>query len=148
MDFRVGLKVLFGGAEVPAAFDPAADPARITIHVPAGFPAGPAPVKVLNPGPEASNVLEFLVLQTFIRGDANLDGILNISDAIASCHALYLGGILSCADALDVNDDGVMELTDVIRLLEFLFQGGPPPEAPFPGKGADTTLDGLDCKRY
>ena len=60
----------------------------------------------------------------FVRGDANLDGLINISDAITILGALFLGtGPLGCEDSADTNDDGVLNVTDAIS-----------PGVPFPGR--------------
>ena len=38
----------------------------------------------------------------------------------------------SCLEATDINANGGVDLTDAVHLLNHLFLGGPPPEAPFP----------------
>ncbi len=82
---------------------------------------------------------------SFIRGDANADGVIDISDAIAMLGHFFVGDFsIQCIDRADVNDDGETNLTDVIDLLNFLFLGGEPPEAPFPQPGLDETLDNLE----
>ena len=40
---------------------------------------------------------------TFIRGDTNRDGMVNIADAIASLAFLFTGGTATCLDAVDAN---------------------------------------------
>ena len=46
----------------------------------------------------------------------------------------------------DINGDGAVALADAIGLLTFLFQGGPPPSAPYPVCGADPDPAGsLGC---
>jgi PKD repeat protein len=84
----------------------------------------------------------------FSRGDANNDGRMDISDAIAILTYLFSGGVvLDCLDAADADDTGRLELTDAVRILGFLFQSGAAPAQPFPGKGADPTADNLSCQR-
>ncbi len=80
----------------------------------------------------------------FLRGDANGDGRLTVSDARVILLHLF-GGPLSCEDAGDVDDDGKLAVTDAIRLLGYLFAGGVPPEPPFPEPGPDPTNDSLVC---
>ncbi len=85
----------------------------------------------------------------FIRGDANSDGVINITDALAALGYLFLGtnpvpGVF-CEDSADTNDDGDLNVTDVIRLLGYLFLGGQEPAAPFPSEGVDPTPDDLRC---
>ena len=84
----------------------------------------------------------------FVRGDANADGVIDLSDPIAILSRLFLGSIreFACADALDANADGDIDISDGILLLQHLFHGAPPPPAPFPGCGL--VLDGLGCYCY
>jgi len=82
----------------------------------------------------------------FIRSDGNLDGGVNISDAIAILDRLFGASPPStCPDASDANDDGTVNIADPIHLLAYLFSGGPSPPAPFPAAGQDPTADGLPC---
>lgn len=82
----------------------------------------------------------------FIRGDANDDGILNISDAVFTLSFLFIGDEQpECLTATDANDDGAANITDVILLLNFLFMGSDAPAAPFPEPGEDPTPD-LGCR--
>ena len=82
----------------------------------------------------------------FNRGDINVDGAINLSDAIYLLQGLFLGGPPpSCQDAADVNDDGAVNLSDPIYLLNALFLGGPQPPAPYQQCGADLTPDTLTC---
>jgi len=62
-----------------------------------------------------------------IRGDANGDGALDISDALQILFHLFAGIPVSSPDAVDVNADGEKNVTDVIYLLAYLFRGGPEP---------------------
>jgi hypothetical protein len=83
----------------------------------------------------------------FLRGDANGDLVLDISDAIAALLFLFAGGSgISCPDALDGNDDGQVDISDPIYALAFLFLGGPPPPPPFPACGPDPTEDNVGCE--
>jgi hypothetical protein len=88
----------------------------------------------------------------FIRGDANRDWVVNISDVMAINGFLFGGGDPPLSfDAADANDDGVVNMADVIYLLGFLFSGGPPPPPPFRSgdppayaPGGDPTYDLLE----
>ena len=91
---------------------------------------------------------------SFVRGDANMDGKVDIVDAIATIRFLYQGADLGqiqgrepkCNDATDANDDGRVNFADPIFLLQFLFLRGSPPPLPFPEMGKDpTTTDQLGC---
>ncbi|MGQ9591057.1 MAG: hypothetical protein ACUVYA_12265 [Planctomycetota bacterium] len=82
----------------------------------------------------------------FIRGDAEENGHLNISDAIAILAFLFLGGDeLSCPKAADADDSGALDITDAIALLGYLFLSGTEPPRPFPHPGLDPTDDALAC---
>jgi len=84
--------------------------------------------------------------QLFVRGDANFDGAVNISDAVAVLDYLFSGIPSGCADALDADDTGVLDLSDVVTILGHLFQGGPVLRPPFPERGRDPTEDPLGCR--
>lgn len=82
----------------------------------------------------------------FLRGDANADGVVNLSDGIFTLAYLFRGGEEPpCLDATDSDDNGKLDLTDVIFTLGFLFQGGAPPPEPFPEDGPDLVPDNLSC---
>jgi len=86
----------------------------------------------------------------FLRGDANGDGSVNLSDTIFLLNSLFLGWNLpSCEDAADTDDSGLLELTDCISAIGFFFLGGmePPPPGPY-RCGLDPTADLLDCNSY
>jgi hypothetical protein len=110
----------------------------------------------LEPAPGEIEVLHpFIVLRPsgpplpeFLRGDANDDGEVNLSDAIAIFNDLFLGvaARASCRKALDANDDGDANISDGIFVLNFLFIGGREIPAPYPGPGADPTPDALPCE--
>lgn len=83
----------------------------------------------------------------FRRGDANLDAVVDVSDAIFVLGFLFAAQTgIACEDAADVNDDGEIDVSDPIAELGFLFLGTPPALA-LPGDscGPDETEDELDC---
>ena len=86
---------------------------------------------------------------SFVRGDANGDGVRNISDAVFMLGCSFLGsGCSTCADAADVNDDGATNVTDPVFLLNFLFGSGPVPPVPTDECGVDPTVDDLECGAF
>jgi len=85
--------------------------------------------------------------EDFIRGDANSDGRLVLSDAVAILRYLFSGGSLICQDAADFDDNGRIQLADVIGLLGWLFGDGDPPPPPVGEPGPDPTPDNLSCFR-
>lgn len=85
----------------------------------------------------------------FERGDANVDGTLDLTDAIFSLGYLFSGGQqISCADAVDSNDDGRLDLSDPVFTLGYLFLGSREPPAPGGRCGYDPTGDDLFCLDY
>jgi len=81
----------------------------------------------------------------FIRGDANMDGAVDISDPIKILLYQFSGLSLSCLDAADANDDGRIDVSDAQYLTNHLFKAGPAPKPPYPEKGQDITKDSLSC---
>jgi hypothetical protein len=84
----------------------------------------------------------------FRRADSNVDGELNIADAVYTLSALFHGAQAFCDDASDVNDDGNVDIADPIAFLSHLFADGIAPAEPYPGCGTDPTLDDLGCEVY
>ena len=68
----------------------------------------------------------------FLRGDANADGRLDISDAVAMLQQLFAERPVSCMEAADADGSRTLNVTDPIYLLAFLFRAAPSPPAPFP----------------
>jgi hypothetical protein len=86
----------------------------------------------------------------FLRGDANEDGEVDLSDAVSVFGVLFRGeGYFACRDAADANDDGHLDISDGIYLLNFLFRGGE--DLPSPGRQTcdlDPTDDDVSCASY
>ena len=100
----------------------------------------------LSSFPVAVTLLPHGVPGTFVRGDANVDGRVNIMDAIAVIRYLFLDGpLLACLDAADADDDGSLKSVDVASLLHWLFVGSLPLPPPGPETAwFDPTEDGLE----
>jgi hypothetical protein len=135
-----GPEVISGEGNVRA--DPGfVDPRLLDFHLRPGSPclgsgAGGTDMGAYGVGVERS----------FLRGDADDSGVVNLADAIAVLSYLFGDAPpITCADALDANDNGVVSVADPIFLLGFLFRGGPPPAPPFPAAGRDPTADDLGC---
>lgn len=82
----------------------------------------------------------------FIRGDANRDGAVDVSDGTTVQN--WIAGLAAeppCLDAADANDDGTVDISDSVYLFDFLFSGGSAPPSPYPLAGSDPTTDPLDC---
>ena len=86
---------------------------------------------------------------SFRRGDANIDGAVDVSDVVFTLLALAGNpGSLPCGDAADSNDDAAVDISDAVATLMDLFSGVPIPD---PGAGScsvDPTEDELDCAEY
>ena len=81
----------------------------------------------------------------FVRGDANGDNIVDISDPLAILFHLFAGRSSDCLDAEDADDSSIIDLTDVVFLLDFLYLGGNAPPAPFPDPASDSDPLDLGC---
>ncbi|MEM7232611.1 MAG: hypothetical protein AAF517_10575, partial [Planctomycetota bacterium] len=61
----------------------------------------------------------------FLRGDANSDGVVDLSDGVRILSFLFLGSQApSCLAAADADDNDQVALTDSIVLFNYLFLGG------------------------
>ena len=82
----------------------------------------------------------------FLRGDANADDAINISDAMAILGCLFLNNVCGhCLDSSDIDDNGKVEVTDAIQLLTWKFLGGPSPAPPYPECAVDPVGDSIDA---
>ena len=95
------------------------------------------------------NLAVCLADQTFLRGDCNDDGNIDIADPVFLLNELFsMGDPANCDDACDMNDDGLKDIGDPVYGLSALFSDGPPPPAPNPSCGIDPTPDTLDCGSF
>jgi hypothetical protein len=96
-------------------------------------------------GPEANQLLA--ASPCFIRGDADSNGAVNVTDAVFLLQFLFQGGptpgCLDAADSDDVNEK--VDLTDGVNILNFLFRGFGAIPAPYPSCGLDPTADAIGC---
>jgi hypothetical protein len=93
--------------------------------------------------------------EDFRRGDADVSGIVDITDARNTLEFLIRGcfrgvcgvqAMLPCPDAADMDDSGLVDINDAIVTLTWLFFSSPTP--PSPGStacGPDPSADGLGC---
>ncbi len=82
--------------------------------------------------------------EEYLRGDANWDEKLDLSDAVKIFGFLFLNAPKPvCCDAADTNTSGALDISDGIYLLNFLFSSGPPPSWPFEVAPGGTYLGGL-----
>ena len=87
--------------------------------------------------------------EPFRRGDSNVDGLVDLSDAIYILRSLFLGGEpVVCLKAADANDDSRVDVSDPVKILGTLFLGEPDLPAPSGTCGADPTGDALGCADF
>ena len=86
-----------------------------------------------------------VVEREYLRGDVNLDGLINIADVIKITGYLFHGDTIYCLKAADTNDDGVVDIADAVYLANYLFTSGDEPPPPFNEAGQDPTDDSLSC---
>lgn len=74
----------------------------------------------------------------FVRGDANLDGVINMLDGVDMLEYLFIGGDepSACLDASDFDASGSINIRDAVGVLFFMFLNGIQPAAPYPDCGA------------
>jgi len=81
----------------------------------------------------------------FVRGDANCDTLVHLTDAVVILRRLFQGGAaLCCRAAADVDEDRNIALTDAVFILNFLFRAGAEP--PEPSRVCEPAAwAGIDC---
>ncbi len=86
----------------------------------------------------------------FLRGDANSDMRVDVSDAIFVLVHLFANGDTAalCHDAMDANDDGALDVGDAVAIMARLFSGAAPLPEPYGQCGTDPTEDTLTCRSY
>jgi hypothetical protein len=85
----------------------------------------------------------------FLRGDANADGVLSVSDALLVRRWLFNeDSPPTCEDAADFNDDGTPNITDVISIVHYVIRAVDAPPPPVGELGHDPTEDDLSCDGY
>lgn len=82
----------------------------------------------------------------FRRGDVDVSGTVNLTDAIGILTYLFQGGSLACEVAADADASLDVDLTDPVFLLEHLFRSGAAPSAPHATCGTASAMPpGLSC---
>jgi hypothetical protein len=70
-----------------------------------------------------------LVDDTFVSGDANGDGVVDLADVVFLVSYLFNSGPEPFpVEAGDPTCDGRVDLADLVFLINFLYKGGPPPD--------------------
>ena len=66
-----------------------------------------------------------LAYDFFVRGDANLDGIIGIADAVYLVSYIFAGGQAPNPWASgDANCDRTVDISDAVYLVAYIFNGG------------------------
>jgi len=77
-----------------------------------------------------------------LRGDANSDDTVNVTDVSSITNYLFMGGVVPpCMNQADVNNDGVVSLSDAIYLSNWLYSGGPAPPPVYYPPGSSCGVD-------
>jgi len=80
---------------------------------------------------------------TFVRGDSNSSGVVDLTDGVNTLNFLFLGGPPpACVDSADADDSGALAITDAVLTFGYLFLGDRPPAPPTPGA---TVYSSEDC---
>ena len=75
---------------------------------------------------------------SFLRGDVNQDGQVNILDSNDLLRFFYDKEYEPpCLESADVNNDGLVQLADALQLISYVTHGLSPPASPFPICGRD-----------
>jgi hypothetical protein len=83
---------------------------------------------------------------TFVRGDVNLDGVVNVVDSVATIAYVYdIADEPSCPDAGDINDDGVLDARDAVFSLTTVILDTSLVGSVSGDCSTDSTVDGLGC---
>ncbi len=65
---------------------------------------------------------------SYVAGDANGDGAVDISDAVFLIQFIFAGGPTpDPMNSGDANCDGAVDISDVVYLIQYIFSGGPAP---------------------
>ncbi len=134
-EVEAGIVTVPAGWPADAGCTSTADPEEVPARCDPRDPPDP-------PDPPGPNV-------DFMRGDANSDGTISISDSLMLRRFLFNGDRRPpCMDAADANDDGSVNLTDPIMILSHIHLGGAPLPAPYLEVGPDPTGDNRGCDAY
>jgi hypothetical protein len=79
--------------------------------------------------PDETSGIDFNLPSLFMRGDANGDSVINVTDVVHLINYLFISGPAPQPLAAgDANSDGLVNITDVVYLINYLFIDGPPPD--------------------
>lgn len=129
------------GASTPLSFCTIGTPRVSNTVVVSGAPVAPSAL--------IDGEIAFTAIPDYLRGDANEDGTLSITDAVVILEMLFFGMAPgSCPRTSDANSDGVRDIADVIALLDALILSSAPLPPPFPTCGTDPFTSVFVCLPY
>ena len=110
-------------------------------------------------GAVAAEIIAWLMESTidhghapFRRGDADADGLMNITDGIYIMRYLFLGGSEPpCLEAANADDDAMITVEDGVYILNYLFLPSSAPPEPGPNGCGPDPVDSesdLGCDHY
>ncbi len=105
------------------------DTANYDFHLTAGSPCIDAgdPNSPLDPDSSISDM--GALYYHYLRGDANKDGKVSLSDIVYLINYLFkFGPAPEPTQSGDANCDGKVSLSDIVYLINYLFKFGPPPD--------------------
>lgn len=111
----------FGNGAVAQTQNPSytfSAPGEYTVTLTAGNAAGTS---------TKSKIVAVLPAPAAVRGDANGDGAIAVTDAFYLINSLFSSGPAAPTNLGDANNDGNVTVTDVFFLINHLFAGGPAP---------------------
>ena len=80
-------------------------------------------------GAEITKQMTVNVGSTYVCGDANGDGMVDISDAVYLIAYIFSGGATPYPYlAGDANGDGIVDISDAVYLIAYIFSGGAAPQ--------------------
>jgi hypothetical protein len=145
----------------PGVYTGQVDPVSVELPFVAACSSPPVANSVLLAGGEEIEVRDLAVStldvvvdpgvsNAFRRGDANVDGRIDVGDVVALINEFFRDGERgTCRLAKDANGDRRADLSDVVYMIGFLFQHAfDAPPAPYPDCGVvpDQVLE--DCLDY
>ncbi|MGB5105409.1 MAG: dockerin type I repeat-containing protein [Candidatus Zixiibacteriota bacterium] len=78
--------------------------------------------------PDAPAVCFDVIQRPYLKGDADGNGIVTVSDAVYLINYIFSGGPApSPLDAADADCNGIVTISDAVYLINYIFSGGPAP---------------------
>lgn len=84
-----------------------------------------------NLSPHSEIITVEVTVESYILGDSNADGVVDIGDCVYTINFLYRGGAAPIPyEAGNANCEGIVDTGDVVYTINFIFRHGPPPACP------------------